>query len=412
MLTPRELLDIVDGSTAITDQLYTYLIREIVTRMMLRLGRGEKYLLTSSDRWRIKIMQDAGYLYQDIIQEIGKYTKLQQAEIQAAFQDAGIRALAWDDKIYEAAGLSPLPLWQSPHLVRLMERNYNATMQAWQNFTRTTADEAQRLFINECDFAYHKVSTGAVSYSQAVREAIETAVSGGIYVNWTDAQGNVYHRDTIEVAIARAVRTGVAQAAGDISLKRMEEMDWDIILVSSHMGARIGDGGENPGNHAWWQGKYYSRTGQDKRFLPFSATGYGTGEGLSGYNCRHSFGSGTGRDEDNPFSKVDTEENKRVYLLEQRQRLLERRIRHTKRDLMGWQATVDSCEDEGLKADFQKTVDRKSALLKRQNEEYREFCKQNNLRTQNERLQIAQWSRAEANKAIAAARRYEKEREK
>lgn len=48
MLTPHELLDIVDGSTAITDQLYTYLIREIVTRMMLRLGRGEKYLLTSS----------------------------------------------------------------------------------------------------------------------------------------------------------------------------------------------------------------------------------------------------------------------------------------------------------------------------------------------------------------------------
>lgn len=408
MLTPRELLDIVDGSTAITDQLYTYLIREIVERMMLRLGRGEKYLLTSSDRWRIKIMQDAGYLYQDIIQEIGKYTKLQQAEIQAAFQDAGIRALAWDDKIYEAAGLSPLPLWQSPHLVRLMERNYNATMQAWQNFTRTTADEAQRLFINECDFAYHKVSTGAVSYSQAVREAIETAVSGGIYVNWTDAQGNVYHRDTIEVAVARAVRTGVAQAAGDISLKRMEEMDWDIILVSSHVGARIGDGGENPGNHAWWQGKYYSRTGKDDRFPPFSVTGYGTGEGLSGYNCRHSFGSGTGRDEDNPFAKVDTEENKKVYLLEKRQRLLERRIRHTKRDLMGWQATVDSCEDEVLKADFQKTVDRKAALLKKQNEEYREFCRQNNLRTQNERLQIAQWSRAEANKAIAAARRYEK----
>lgn len=408
MLTPRELLDIADGSTKIAEELHIYLIREIVERMMLRLGRGEKYLLTSSDQWRIKIMQDAGYIYQDIIRELAKYTKLQQAEIQAAFQDAGIRALAWDDKIYEAAGLSPLPLWQSPHLVRLMERNYNATMQAWKNYTRTTADEAQRLFINECDFAYHKVSTGAVSYSQAVREAIETAVSGGIYVNWTDAQGNVYHRDTIEVAVARAVRTGVAQAAGDISIKRMEEMEWDIILVSSHVGARIGDGGENPGNHSWWQGKYYSRTGQDKRFLPFSVTGYGTGEGLSGWNCRHSFGSGTGRDEDNPFSKVDTEENKRVYLLEQRQRLLERRIRKTKRDFMAWQATVDSCEDEGLKVDFQKTVDRKAALLKKQNEEYRKFCRQNNLRTQMERIQIAQWNRAQANKAIAAARRYEK----
>ncbi len=412
MLTPRELIDIADGSTAITDQLYTYLIREIVTRMMLRLGRGEKYLLTASDAWKIRSLQEEGFLlYQDIMKEIEKYTGLQQKEIRDAFQQACIQAIQYDDEIYRAAGLSPLPLWQSPHLVRLMERNYNATMQAWQNFTRTTADEAQRLFINECDFAYHKVSTGAVSYSQAVREAIETAASGGIYVNWADAQGNVYHRDTIEVAVARAVRTGVAQAAGDISLKRMEEMDWDIILVSSHVGARIGDGGENPGNHAWFQGKYYSRTGKDNRFLNFfEATGYGTGEGLSGYNCRHSFGSGTGRDEDNPFAKVDTKENKRVYLLEQRQRLLERRIRKTKRDFMAWQATVDNCEDEGLKADFQKTVDRKAALLKKQNEEYREFCKQNNLRTQNERLQITQWNRAQANKAIAAARRYEKEK--
>lgn len=409
MLTPRELLDIADGSTKIAEDLQIYLIREIVERMILRLGRGEKYLLTSSDRWRIRALQEEGLLLrQDIIRELAKYTGLQQKEIQAAFQQACIQAIQYDDEIYRSAGLSPLPLWQSPHLVRLMERNYNATMQAWKNFTRTTADEAQRLFINECDLAYHKVSTGAVSYAQAVREAIETAVSGGIYVNWRDAEGNIYHRDTIEVAVARSVRTGVAQAAGDITMKRMEEMDWDIILVSSHVGARIGDGGENPGNHSWWQGKYYSRTGQDKRFLPFSATGYGTGEGLSGYNCRHSFGSGTGRDDDNPFAKVDTEENKRVYLLEQRQRLLERRIRHTKRELMGWQATVDSCEDEGLKADFQKTVDRKSALLKRQNEEYQTFCKQNNLRTQMERIQIAQWGRKEANKAIAAARRHEK----
>lgn len=112
----------------------------------------------------------------------------------------------------------------------------------------------------------------------------------------------------------------------------------------------------------------------------------------------------------NPFQDYDSEENKKLYELEQRQRLLERRIRHTKRELMGWQATVEHCEDEALKADFQKTVDRKSALLKRQNEEYQAFCKQNNLRTQMERIQVAQWTRKEANKAIAAARRYEKEK--
>lgn len=172
MLTPRDLLDIVDGSTKIAEDLQIYLIREIVERMMIRLGRGEKYLLTSSDRWRIRSLQEEGLLLrQDIIRELAKYTGLQQKEIQAAFQQACIQAIQYDDEIYKAAGLSPLPLWQSPHLVRLMERNYRATMNEWRNYTRTTADEAQRIFINECDLAYHKVSTGAVAYNVAVREA-------------------------------------------------------------------------------------------------------------------------------------------------------------------------------------------------------------------------------------------------
>ena len=403
MQTPQYLAHIADGSEEIASQLHTYLIREIIDRMMIRIGRGEDYLLTSSDRWRIQIMQEAGYLLEDITAELAKYARLQETEIKQAMQDAGVKALEWDARIYEAAGLSPLPLWESPALVRLMERNYRATIGEWRNYTRTTAEAAQRTFINECDLAYHKASTGAVSYTQAVREAVESIASGGIYVTYPSG-----HRDTIETATARAVRTGVAQASGDISIKRMEEMDWDIILVSSHIGARTGDGGQNPGNHSWWQGKYYSRTGKDKRFLPFSVTGYGTGEGLSGWGCRHSFGSGTGHDEDNPFQNVDTEENKRIYDLEQRQRTLERRIRKTKREVMGMQEGVEKCQDEATKAAMQQTLDRKSYLLRKQNREYREFCKANDLRTQQERLQIAKWSRKEASKAIAAARRYEK----
>lgn len=406
MLTPDYLSKIAEGSEEIASQLHEYIIRQIIDRMMIRLGRGDSYLLTSSDRWRIQILQDAGYLLEDITKELARYTKLQQREIMEAMQDAGIKALAYDHAIYEAAGLSPLPLWESPHLVRLMERNYNATIGEWKNYTRTTAEAAQRLFINECDIAYHKVSSGAVAYNQAVREAIESAVSGGVYVKWKDENGNVYHKDTIEVATARAVRTGVAQAAGEIAIARMEEMDWDIILVSAHIGARTGDGGQNPGNHLYWQGQYYSRTGRDKRFPPFSVTGYGTGEGLSGWNCRHSFGSGTGDPQDNPYKDIQTADNVKVEKLEQRQRALERRIRKTKREVMGMQEAVEKCEDDNLKFSLQQDLDRKSHLLSKQNKEYNDFCRENDLRTQPERLQIARWSRKEAAKAVGAARRY------
>ena len=400
MLSPDYLARIAEGSEEIASQLHTYIIRQIIDRMMIRIGRGDDYLLTSSDRWQIQILRDAGYLLKDITAELSKITNRQEKEIKAAMEEAGIKALEYDHKIYEAAGLSPIPLTQSPQLIRLMERNMDATMGEWENYTRTTAEAAQRLFINECDNAYHLVSSGAVSYTQAVKEAVNNVVSGGVIVQYPSG-----HKDTIETATARAVRTGVAQATGDISIKRMEEMDWDIILVSAHIGARTGDGGQNPGNHLWWQGQFYSRTGKDKRFPPFSQTGYGTGEGLCGWNCRHSFGSGDGVN--NPYKDIQTADNYKVEQLEKRQRTLERRIRKTKREVMGMQEAVDKCKDESVKFEMQLDLDRKSYLLQRQNKAYNEFCKENDLRTQQERLQIARWNREQAAKARGAARRYQ-----
>lgn len=400
MLSPNYLQHIADGSEEIASQLHTYIIRQIIDRMMIRIGRGDDYLLTSSDRWRIQILQDAGYLLEDITAELSKITKRQEKEIKAAMEEAGVKALECDHKIYEAAGLSPTPLTQSPQLIRLMERNMTATMGEWENYTRTTAEAAQRLFINECDNAYHLVSSGVVSYTQAVKEAVNNVVSGGVIVHYPSG-----HKDTIETATARAVRTGVAQATGDISIKRMEEMDWDIILVSAHIGARTGDGGQNPGNHLWWQGQFYSRTGKDKRFPPFSHTGYGTGEGLCGWNCRHSFGSGDGVN--NPYKDIQTADNYKVEQLEKRKRTLERRIRKTKREVMGLQEAVEKCQDEAAKFELQQALDRKSYLLSKQYKAYNEFCKENNLRTQSERLQIARWSREQAAKARGAVRRYQ-----
>ena len=394
---------IAEGSEEIASSLHDYLVKQIIERIMARLGRGESYLLTSADAWRIKTLQESGYLLADITAEIAKYTKLQTNEIKSAMQDAGVKALAYDDAIYRAAGLSPVALAQSPELIRIMERNMLATMGEWKNYTATTANAAQRLYIEQCDLAYNKVMTGATSYMQAVKEAITKIAADGVTVTYPTG-----HKDTIETATARAVRTGIAQATGGISIKRMEEMEWDIILVSAHVGARTGDGGENPGNHFWWQGKYYSRSGNDRRFPPFSVTGYGSGEGLCGWNCRHSFGSGTGRLEDNPYKDISSEENRKVEELEKKQRRYERRIRKTKREVAGLQTSVENCPDEKLKFELQQELDRKSALLSKQNKAYNQFCRKNDLKPLRERLRIAEWNREKAMKAAGAARRYER----
>lgn len=115
---------------------------------------------------------------------------------------------------------------------------------------------------------------------------------------------------------------------------------------------------------------------------------------------------------DNPFEHYDSEENKAQYEKEQRQRVLERRIRNTKREVMGLKESIDNCKDD--KAKFGLTMDyqRKSALLQKQNLAYREYCERNNLKTLNDRLRIARWDRQQAAAARGAAKRYENAKRK
>lgn len=401
MLTPEYLYRITEGAENIASQLHKNILDKIIARMMARIGRGEDYLLTATDKWQIEVLQEAGYLLEDIQQELSAKTKKQVQEIKEAMEDAGVTALQWDDKIYQAAGLSPVPLLQSPALMRIMQRNYEATAGEWRNFTKTTANEAQRLFINQMDSAYNMVVSGAVSYTEAVRDVINDVSEVGMKVSYPSG-----YKLSIESATMMIVRTGISQAAAEVSLERMKEMDWDIILVSSHLGARVGDGGQNPGNHSWWQGKFYSRTGKDKRFPDFvSSTGYGTVTGLCGVNCRHSFGTGDG--ENNPFEQYDSEENRKAYEKQQRQRTLERRIRDTKRKVQDMQTAVDNCKDEKLKFELQQKLDRKSYTLSQQNKAYKKYCADNNLKEYAERLKVAKWDRQQAAKTAGAARRYQ-----
>lgn len=401
MLTPDYLYRITEGAEDIASQLHANIIQNIIERMMIRIGRGEDYLLTATDKWQIDVLQDAGYLLEDIQKEIADKTKKQVKEIQEAMEDAGVQALQWDDKIYQAAGLSPVPLLQSPALMRIMQRNYEATSNTWKNMARTTAGYAQRLFIEQMDNAYNMITSGAISYTEAVRDVINNVSEVGVKVNYPSGR-----RMSIEAATMMIVRTGISQAAAEVSLERMKEMDWDIILVSSHLGARVGDGGQNPGNHSWWQGKFYSRTGRDKRFPDFvSSTGYGSITGLSGVNCRHSFGTGDG--ENNPFEQYDSEENRKAYEAQQRQRTLERRIRDTKRKVQNLQTAVDNCKDEKLKFELQQKLDRKSYTLSQQNKAYKKYCADNDLKEYETRLKVAKWNRQQAAKAAGAARRYQ-----
>lgn len=390
MLSPDYLLHISEGAENISEKLHNDIIKRIINRIMLRIGRGEDYFLTAQDKWNIQNLQQAGYLLEDIQQDIAKATKLQQKEIAEAMEDAGVKALDYDDKIYQSVGLSPTPLTQSPELIRLMQRNYEATLGEWSNFTRTTAESAQRLFLSELDHAYNLVSTGALSYTAAVKEVINRIVSDGVKIKYPTG-----HEDTIETATLRAVRTGISQATSQIQMTRAEEMGVDKFIISSHLGARP--------SHQVWQGKVFTK--DELKSTDDGMPALGTATGLSGINCRHSV-SPWFEGMENPFEQYDSEENLKQYEKEQRQRVLERRIRNTKAEVMGLKESVDKCADERARFELDMDYQRKSALLQKQNKMYNDYCKENDLKKLSDRISIAKWDRQQAAAARGATQRY------
>lgn len=387
------MLHISEPAEDIAEQLHNSIIKRIIDRMMLRIGRGEEYLLTATDKWQIETLQEAGILLEDIQAEIARKTRLQEQEIKEAMEEAGVKAIDYDNDVYESVGLSPKPLEQSPNLIRIMQRNYIATMGEWKNFTRTIADASQQTFINACDIAYNHVITGSLSYTEAVKEAVNSIVSTGVEVIYPSG-----HKDTIETATLRCVRTGVSQASSQIGLARMDELDVDKVLISSHLGARP--------THQVWQGKVFT-----KKQLYSTDEGmpaYGTVTGLCGANCRHNI-SPYIDGMSNPFEHFNSKENLEMYEKEQRQRLLERRIRDTKREVLGLKESMDKCQDEYTKSELERMYMRKSALLSKQNQAYNDYCIENDMKKLNDRISIARWDRKQAAAARGAAQRWNKE---
>lgn len=414
MVNPDYLLHISEGAEEISEMLHNEIIKRIIDRIMLRIGRGDDYILTAQDKWQLETLQQAGYLLEDIQKEIAKATKLQQKEIAEAMEEAGVKTLEYDNEIYRSVGLDPKPFTQSPELIRIAQRNYEATVGEFRNFTRTMALQSQQLFIKECDRAYNMVAAGALSYSEAVKEVINNVVSDGVTVTYPSG-----HTDTIETATLRALRTGISQMSAQVGIARMKEMGACLAITSSHFGARP--------SHYLWQGKvFYVDWNKMNEVYPLSeiptpqnierslaskypdfveSTRIGKVDGLSGANCRHShsvFYEGM----ENPFNDYDSEENRKMYEKQQRQRTLERRIRDTKRQVMGLKEAVDKEKHKPTKFELDLQYQKKAALLEKQNKAYNDYCASNNLRTRADRIKIAKWDRKQASAASGAAKRY------
>jgi hypothetical protein len=67
--------------------------------------------------------------------------------------------------------------------------------------------------------------------------------------------------------------------------------------------------------------------------------------------------------------------------------------------------------DPETRTAYEEKYQKKAALLQKQNAAYNQFCEDNGLKKQHDRISITKWNRSEAAKARAAAKRYNEDKE-
>ncbi len=118
------------------------------------------------------------------------------------------------------------------------------------------------------------------------------------------------------------------------------------------------------------------------------STGYGTGAGLCGWNCRHNIIPFDPQTMKNNLKQYGMEENKQMYEDHQKQRYFERTIRSYKRKENTAKKAMEEAKDEEV-GDIAKEKYLKNRKLRlKWTKAYRNFSEKNNLRTQLERLKI------------------------
>lgn len=390
MLTPDYLENVPAPMMQLWQQVEEDILRDVARRI------GKMNQITATADWQLWRREQVRLCNREVLKILAKYTGKSTAQLRQIFQEAAAKALEEDDLLYQSAGLDPPDPNTDQALLNLLNAGYQQTEGSWKNLTATTANTVSGQLEAALDRAWLQVSSGAFDYQTSIRRAVNDLAR-----NMTGVTYPTGHRDTLEVAVRRAVLTGINRTAGKLQIARMDEMDWAFVETSAHAGARP--------SHARWQGRQYHRGGavtyRGKHYPDFEqATGYGTGAGLCGWNCRHGFFAIDPDLDPRPaytaeeLAALDAKDieyqGKRYskYEISQKQRALERQVRAAKKVWLAEDAAgLDSTQS--------------AVRLRQARQELAQFIKDTGGRNDSSRTFVSGFSRSQASRATAQAQR-------
>lgn len=381
-----ELLDAMPEKLA---ELYRGLEDTLLTEICSRLKlRDELNEVTVQD---IRALRSHGIDLKEIEKAIRQTTGISEKKLNELIDDVVERNQKYYTEVIDLAHVTQPDVLVDATTIDAIRRqtqdvfrNTTASMGFLVDAGRTMLPPA-KAYQWALDAATLKVESGAISYSQAIKDAVRELASGGLRV--VDYESG--HRDHVDVAARRAVMTGISQLCGKYTEQAAEWLETPHYEVSAHAGARDVPGRSPWSSHKAWQGKVYSIRSGDIYPNIYSVCGLGAVDGLEGANCRHRRdiwveGVSERAYTDEQLAHIDdglgcTFDGKTytAYEATQEQRKVERTIRKLKREKAAYSAA-------GL-ADEEQAVNIK---LRRLNAKYKAFSKAAGLPEQRERMKV------------------------
>ena len=397
MLTPLQYNHLCDEIAGLYAGLENSIIEDM-TKRIVRMG-----YVSDSSAWQANMLMEAGMLYEDILAEIALKTGQTDRQVRELFRSAGIQSVRNDNFYYRQAGLV-VPRNMSDSALQMLEAGYQKCSGSLKNLTLTTASTSQQAFMQACNLAYMQTSSGMMDYQTAVRRAVQNAAGNGSAVRYPSG-----HVDKLDVAVRRAVLTGVGQTIRQLSFQNANDMECDLMEITAHAGARP--------SHAEWQGQIVSLSGR-RGYLTPDDIGYGTVDGFGGVNCRHDWHPFFENFSERAYSDERLKElkehviqidgkNYHDYEVSQMQRYYERKIREKKRQVIAAKAHQDNALTDADAAAAAEEFQKRSVQLKKAEQKLKDFLKQTGFFNDSSRTWVNGFGRSISQKAVWANRKYQ-----
>ena len=246
---PEELTELFRG-------LELKLLEEICSRLRIA---GQLNEVAVQD---IRALQSHDIDLDDIKKAIRETTDIGAEKLDKLLDDVVARNQRYYTEMVDLAGVTaPERLVSHEDMYAI----YEQTRGTYRNITRSMGFltvQGGRLVISEpanvyercLDNALMQIQSGAISYNQAISEQVKTLADSGLKTVSYESG----HVDSVDVAIRRAVMSGVNALNQRYREQSMDYLGTNLVEVTAHLGARNIPGPLGFEAHSEWQGRVFA----------------------------------------------------------------------------------------------------------------------------------------------------------